>query len=604
VINNYLSKQDRCFDSPGADKVLKLKSFVSCQLSVKGLYSRIGHVSISGDIISEETMKIRKKVKLEPSGVNLIHNPKLNKGTAHTESERSALGLRGLLPPRIATPEEQEQRVVENINRAKSGLGKYMQLIALQDRNETLFYRVLQNNIEKLMPIVYTPIVGQACQEYGHIFQRPRGLFITIEDRGRIVDVLRNWPEQDVGIIVVTDGERILGLGDLGAAGMGIPVGKLTLYSACAGVHPWLCLPITLDVGTNREELLNDPLYIGLNQKRITGQEYDDFIEEFIQAALEVYPKAVIQFEDFSNKNAFRLLQKYRNRICTFNDDIQGTASVILSGIYSSLRITGKKLTDQKLLFLGAGEAGIGIGDLTSSAFMAEGLSETEARERCWYVDSKGLVVKSRANLQSHKLKYAHDHEPLPDFLSAVKALKPTAIIGVSGQTNAFTESVVRAMAEFNERPLVFALSNPTSKAECTAEQAYTWSSGRAVFASGSPFDPVEYEGKTFVPGQGNNAYIFPGVGLGVIACGAKHVTDEMFYQAAKTLAGKVEESDLASGCIFPPLVKIKDVSAHIAVAVAEVAYARGLATVEKPDDLLKFMKAKQYQPDYDTYVT
>ncbi len=548
-------------------------------------------------------MKIRKKVKLEPSGVDLIHNPKLNKGTAHTDKERDRLGLRGLLPPRIASPEEQENRVMGNLDRETSGLGKYMQLIALQDRNETLFYRVLQNNIEKLMPIVYTPVVGQACQEYGHIFQRPRGLFITTEDRGRMVDVLRNWPEPDVGMIVVTDGERILGLGDLGAEGMGIPVGKLTLYTACAGVHPWICLPITLDVGTNREELLDDPLYIGLRQKRITGDEYDDFIEEFIQAAREVHPQAVIQFEDFSNKNAFRLLEKYRNRICTFNDDIQGTASVILSGVYSSLRITGKKLTDQKFLFLGAGEAGIGIGDLLTSAFMEAGLSEAEARERCWFVDSRGLVVKSRTNLQVHKLKFAHDHETLPDLLSAVKALKPTGIIGASGQPQTFTQPIVEAMAEINERPLVFALSNPTSKAECTAEQAYQWSDGRAIFASGSPFDPVEYKGKTYVSGQGNNAYIFPGVGLGVIACGAKHVTDEMFSRAAKALADNVEEADLASGCIYPPLTKIKEVSAIIAAAVADVAYARGLATVDRPDDLLAFMKSQQYQPDYDSYI-
>jgi len=406
-----------------------------------------------------------------------------------------------------------------------------------------------------------------------------------------------------VGIIVVTDGERILGLGDLGANGMGIPIGKLALYTACAGVHPSLCLPITIDVGTNNEELLNDPLYIGLLQTRLRGEVYDELIDEFIWAVQDVFPGALIQFEDFSNQNAFRLLRKYQDQVCTFNDDIQGTASVTLAGIYSAIRITGQKLTDQKILFQGAGEAGVGIANLIVSALEAEGMSHDEAKRKCWLVDSKGLVVKSRDNLQDHKLTYAHDHKRVSSLISAMETLKPTILIGVSGQPQTFTQPIVEAMGKINEQPVIFALSNPTSKAECTAEQAYSWTNGRAIFASGSPFDPVTLNGKTYVPGQGNNAYVFPGVGLGIIESGARHVTNEMFFAAAKALAKEVSEDDLAKGSVYPPLPQIRDVSAVIASVVAEVAYERGLATVERPDDLLDYMKSRQYQPDYESYV-
>ncbi|MFQ6673313.1 MAG: NAD-dependent malic enzyme [Fidelibacterota bacterium] len=543
------------------------------------------------------------KVKPPLAGINILHDPTLNKGTAFTEEERETLKIKGLLPPRVFSQEEQEMRVLENYNRKTTDLEKYIYLISLQDRNETLFYRVLLNNLEEMMPIVYTPVVGQACQEYGQIFRRPRGLFISAESRGHMVEVLRNWPEEDVGIIVVTDGERILGLGDLGTNGMGIPVGKLTLYTACAGVHPSLCLPVTIDVGTNNEELLKDPLYIGLPHHRLRGEEYDHIIHEFITAVQEVFPGALIQFEDFSNLNAFRLLRKYRHEICTFNDDIQGTAGVVLSGLLSAFRITGRDLKEQIILFQGAGEAGIGIGDLIVSAMVDRGLSRDEARGRCWFVDSRGLVVKSRDKLQEHKLAYAHDYEFLPDLLSAVEELKPTALMGVSGQPQTFTQSIVEAMSKHNERPIIFALSNPTSKAECTAEQAYAWSEGRAIFASGSPFDPVTLNGKTYVPGQGNNVYVFPGVGLAVIACGAKHVTDEMFFAAAKALAGEVSEDDLAKGCIYPPLTRIRDVSAAIATAVGRVVYDQGLATKPEPEDLLAYMKSHQHQPRYPSYA-
>jgi len=537
------------------------------------------------------------------NGVDLLHDPKLNKGTAFTEEERDKLALRGLLPPRIFTGEEQSKRILENFHNKTDDLEKYIYMVALQDRNETLFYRTVIDNVEEIMPIIYTPVVGKACQLFGHIWRRPRGLYLTLNDKGRIAEVLRNWPMKKVGIIVVTDGERILGLGDLGANGMGIPIGKLALYTACAGVHPSLCLPITIDVGTNNEELLNDPLYIGLLQTRLRGEVYDELIDEFIWAVQDVFPGALIQFEDFSNQNAFRLLRKYQDQVCTFNDDIQGTASVTLAGIYSAIRITGQMLTDQKILFQGAGEAGVGIANLIVSALEAEGMSHDEAKRKCWLVDSKGLVVKSRDNLQDHKLTYAHDHKRVSSLISAMETLKPTILIGVSGQPQTFTQPIVEAMGKINEQPVIFALSNPTSKAECTAEQAYSWTNGRAIFASGSPFDPVTLNGKTYVPGQGNNAYVFPGVGLGIIESGARHVTNEMFFAAAKALAKEVSEDDLAKGSVYPPLPQIRDVSAVIASVVAEVAYERGLATVERPDDLLDYMKSRQYQPDYESYV-
>ncbi len=538
-----------------------------------------------------------------PTGVKLLQSPNLNKGTAFTEEEREAFGLGGLLPPRIFSQEDQVARVLGNLDRKQNDLERYIFMVALQERNESLFYRVVMDNIERLMPILYTPTVGQACQLYGHIWRRPRGLFVTAQDRGRMAKILRNWPHQEVAIIVVTDGERILGLGDLGANGMGIPVGKLALYTACAGVDPTRCLPVTIDVGTENEQLLSDPLYLGLQQRRLQGGAYDDLMGEFMDAVNEVFPNLLIQFEDFSNKNAFRLLRKYRDQYCCFNDDIQGTAAVSLAGLYSSLRLTGQSLKEQKLLFFGAGEAGIGIADLTVAAMISDGLSREAARENCWFVDSKGLVVKSRDELQVHKIPYAHEHEFIADLLTIIKVLKPSVLIGVSGQPQTFTKPVIEAMTKFNERPTIFALSNPTSKSECTAEQAYRWSKGRAIFASGSPYPPFEYEGKTHIPGQGNNAYIFPGVGLGVISCDVTRVTDEMFFAAAKALAGEVSEADQEAGCIFPPLTRIRSTSASIATAVAEVAYRRDLATKARPQDLRSFIESQMYQPDYRNYV-
>jgi malate dehydrogenase (oxaloacetate-decarboxylating)(NADP+) len=536
-------------------------------------------------------------------GVDLLHDPLLNKGTAFTAAERDALGVRGLLPPRINTQAEQVKRVLESFRRKTSDLEKYIYLISLQERNESLFYRVVMDNLNEMMPIIYTPTVGLACQRWGYIFRRSRGLYITAEDRGRIAQLLRNWPYSDVRMIVVTDGERILGLGDLGANGMGIPVGKLSLYTACAGVHPAQCLPIMLDVGTNTEALLADPLYIGMPHKRLRGPLYDELVEELVNAVQQMFPQACLQFEDFGNANAFQLLQRYQDRICTFNDDIQGTAGVTLAGLYSTSRLTGVKLTDMRILFLGAGEAGIGIGDLIVDALKAEGVSEDAARQQCWFVDSKGLVVRSRTDLVEHKKRFAHDHAPVKDLLAAVEAIKPHALIGVSGMPQTFTQPVVTAMGRLNRRPVIFALSNPTSKSECTAEQAYTWTEGRAIFASGSPFAPVNLAGRTYVSGQGNNSYIFPGVGLGVIASKSSRVTNEMFSIAAKTLAAMVTAEDLAIGRIYPDLTRIREVSTAIGIAVAETAFARGLARQIRPANMAEHVWAQMYQPDYANYV-
>ncbi|MFZ0355547.1 MAG: NAD-dependent malic enzyme [Pseudolabrys sp.] len=549
-------------------------------------------------------MKSRKRTSARsssfssPRGMALLRDPLLNKGTAFTERERDTLGLRGLLPAHLLSMKAQTERMLTNLRQLPNDLDKYVALNALHDRNEALFFRLVCDNIDEIQPLIYTPTVGLACQKFGHIFQRPRGLFISANDRGHISKLLRNWP-YPAKLIVVTDGERILGLGDLGANGMGIPVGKLSLYSACAGVHPKLCLPVMLDVGTNNEALLSDPYYVGVRQKRLSGAAYDRLVDEFVTAARKAFPGVLIQFEDFANHSAFRLLHKYRDRFCVFNDDIQGTAAVALAGLFSAMRVTGAKLTDQTLLFLGAGEAATGIADLVVSAMVALGSSEAEARRRNWLVDSRGLVVKSRTDLTDQKLPYAHDHAPIGDFPTAIRTLKPTAIIGVAAVGGTFTPEVLQTMAQINQQPIVFALSNPTSKAECSAEDAYRHTDGRALFACGSPYDPVVLNGKTFVPRQGNNSYIFPGVGLGAIVSGTRLITNEMFLSAANTLAKLVSKEDLDQGSLYPALPRIRDVSAHIAAAVARVAYIRGLAVGKPPKNLLAYVRSQMYDPRY-----
>ncbi len=551
--------------------------------------------------MSNQTIKGRS-AKI-PRGRTLLQDPVLNKGMVFNEAEREALGLHGLLPPRVFSAAQRALHIINNVRRKPNDLEKYIYITGLQNRNESLFYRVLIDNMEELTPIIYTPTVGQACQEFSRIFSEIRGIFITKNDRGNIKKILKNWPHKNVRVIVVTDGERILGLGDLGANGMGIPIGKLSLYTACAGIDPKLCLPVTIDAGTNNQELLNAPDYIGLPEVRLRGKEYDSLIKEFMAEAVKLFPGVMIQMEDFGNVNAFRLLEAYSDKYCMFNDDIQGTASVTLAGLYSALRITGGRISEQRLMFLGAGEAAIGIGNLVSSAMIEEGLSSAAARSNCWFIDSKGLVVGSRTDLPEHKRPYAHDYPFHKDLLSAVETVKPTAIIGVSGQPNTFTPEILKTMSRINNRPIVFALSNPTSKAECTAEEAYRHTDKRAIFASGSPFPDVVIDGQTFVPGQANNAYIFPGVGLGVLASEASRVTDEMFTAAAKSLVQQVTADDLKIGRIYPSLALIREVSANIAVAVAKVVFARGLTTVQKPADLQNHIKSTMYEPNFQEYI-
>ncbi len=535
-------------------------------------------------------------------GVKILHDPVRNKGTAYTDAEREYLGLRGLLPPRVHSLAEQELRVLNNVREKRTDLERYLYLVALQDRNETLFYRVVMNHLEEMMPIIYTPTVGKACQQFQHIFRQSRGFYVSLNDLGQVREMLDNWPHDDVRIIVVTDGERILGLGDLGADGMGIPIGKLALYTACAGIAPTQCMPVMVDVGTNNETLLNDPLYNGLERRRVRGEKYDALVDEFITAAQDRFPDALIQFEDFGNANAFRLLETYRQRARVFNDDIQGTGAVALAGLIAATRITKDKLRDQKLLFLGAGEAAVGTADVLTAALVDAGVSTDQARRQSWMFDTQGLVVASREALADHKRPYAHDHAQEQDFVAAIRALRPTAIIGLSGQPGTFTREVVEVMAEINERPVIFALSNPTANAECTAEQAYTWSDGRAIFASGSPFGPVELGNRTFVPGQGNNVYIFPGVGLGATVSGARHVTDEMFLAAAKTLANQVTDADLERGRLYPSLSRIREVSARIALEVARIAVEQGLAECET-SGLAEAIHEFMYQPVYPHYA-
>ncbi|KAF5466528.1 hypothetical protein F2P56_016446 [Juglans regia] len=540
------------------------------------------------------------------SGYSLLRDPHHNKGLAFNEKERDAHFLRGLLPPTVASHELQVKKMMHNIRQYQLPLQKYMAMMDLQERNERLFYKLLIENVEELLPIVYTPTVGEACQKYGSIFMRPQGLFISLKEKGKIREVLRNWPEKNIQVIVVTDGERILGLGDLGCQGMGIPVGKLSLYTALGGVRPSSCLPITIDVGTNNETLLNDEFYIGLRQRRATGQEYAELLDEFMTAVKQNYgEKVLIQFEDFANHNAFDLLAKYGTTHLVFNDDIQGTASVVLAGLVAAQNLVGGTLADHRFLFLGAGEAGTGIAELIALEISKQTNAPLEeTRKKIWLVDSKGLIVSSRKeSLQHFKKPWAHEHEPINELVDAIKAIKPTVLIGTSGVGRTFTKEVVEAMASINEKPIILALSNPTSQSECTAKEAYTWSQGRAIFASGSPFPPVEYEGKLFVPGQANNAYIFPGLGLGLIMSGAIRVHDDMLLAASEALAEQVSEENFAKGLIFPPFTNIRKISAHIAAKVAAKAYELGLATrLPQPKDLVTHAESCMYSPVYRSY--
>jgi len=449
------------------------------------------------------------------------------------------------------------------------------------------------------MPLVYTPTVGEACQTFGHIFRAARGMYLPISARGRLDELLSNWPEKDVRFVVATDGERILGLGDLGASGMGIPIGKLALYTACAGVPPQYCLPVVLDVGTNNQTLLDDPLYLGLRQHRVRGEDYMAFIDEFVAAVLQRFPNCCIQWEDFANQNAVPILARYRDRICTFNDDIQGTAGVALAGIVAALRLTGGKLAEQRFLFLGAGSAATGIAELISLAMARDGVDLAQARQRNALFDINGLVVTSRTDLADFQRAFAQDLSPVSTFVAAIEAFRPTGIIGVSTVPKLFTRDVIEAMARINEHPIIFPYSNPTSRSECTAEEAYRWSDGRAVFASGSPFPPVEIAGRRFVPGQGNNVYIFPAMGMAVFATEATRVTEDMFVVAAQAVAEQVTEENLKVGLIYPPQSHILQASLHVAERIAACIFEQGLARMKRPDDIAALIRSRVYRPVY-----
>ncbi|CAL8331119.1 unnamed protein product [Arctogadus glacialis] len=540
-------------------------------------------------------------------GKPLMLNPRTNKGMAFSLQERQMLGIQGLLPPKVETQDIQALRFQNNLKEMSDPLQKYIYLMGIQERNERLFYRVLMEDIEELMPIVYTPTVGLACTQYGHIFRRPKGLFISILDRGHVRSILDNWPETNVAAVVVTDGERILGLGDLGVFGMGIPVGKLCLYTACAGIRPERCLPVVIDVGTDNETLLRDPFYMGLYQKRDRTQAYEDLLDEFMEAVVDKYGQdTLIQFEDFGNHNAFRLMRKYKEKYCTFNDDIQGTAAVALAGLLAAQRAIGKPITEHRVLFLGAGEAALGIANLIVMAMMEKGLTQAEARDKIWMFDKHGLLVKGRPQeTDGNQEAFVHDSPgTVNNFLDAVNTLQPTAIIGVSGAGRLFTHDVIKAMGTLNERPIIFALSNPTTKAECTAEDAYTLTNGRCLFASGSPFDAVTLNGRVYIPGQGNNAYIFPGVALAVILSGVRHISDTVFLEAAKTLAEQVSDNELQEGRLYPPLSEIREVSLQMAVKVVEYVYANGMAfRYPEPADKDAFVRATVWDTNYDSFL-
>ena len=536
-------------------------------------------------------------------GAGLLRDPHQNKFTGFTEAERMELKLEGLLPERIESLDIQVRRVLMQLEQRTSSLDKYLYLSELQDIDETLFYKVLTTDPARMLPLVYTPTVGDACLQFSHIMRRPKGLYLSINRKGHVREILRNWPGRDVRFIVVTSGERILGLGDLGADGMGIPAGKLALYTACAGVPPQLSIPIVVDCGTNNKKLLRDPFYTGLRQPRPSAIELDAFVEEFVTAVQEVFPDCCIQFEDWGRADAFRLLARYRGRVCCFNDDIQGSGAVVLAGILSALRVTGGSLVDQNFLFLGAGSAGVGIADLLTELMVTEGIPAERARARIWLFNRTGLVESGRDDLTDFQRRYAHHHASTRDFVAAIDSLKPTMIIGVSTVAKAFNQRVIETMARINRRPIIFALSNPTSRSECTAEEAYQWSAGRAVFASGSPFAPVQYANRRLVPGQCNNLYIFPAMGLAIYATRAKRVTDEMFLAAARALAERVTPADLETGLVYPPQTAIFETEMHIALRIAEVIFAEGLARVEKPPDLGAFIKSQVYKPEYQNLI-
>ncbi len=536
-------------------------------------------------------------------GIELLHDPVLNKSTAFTEAERQALGIVGLVPDVTETEEMQLRRVLQQLGYKTTDLDRYIYLVNLLDNDETLFYRVLMSDPVRFLPIVYDPTIGEACLKFGHIFRKTRGMYLSIAHKGHVKEILRNWPVKDIRFICVTNGGRILGLGDLGANGMGIPIGKLQLYTALAGVPPQGMLPMYLDAGTNNEALLNDPFYLGLRQPRPSTEELYAFVDEFIEVVQEVFPICCIHFEDWTGSDAVHLLARYRDRVCCYNDDIQGTAGVTLAGLISALKVTGGKLRDQHILFLGAGSAGIGIANLIAFTMAHEGLSLTAAQSQISLFDVNGLIEPSRKDLFDFQQPYAHPHAPTKDFVVAIESLKPTAIIGVSTVGKAFTQDVVEAMSRINDRPIIFALSNPTDHAECTAQQAYNWSKGCALYVAGVQFQPVHYGDQTLLPGQANNLYIFPAVGMAIYATKAKRVTDEMFIEAARAIADQVRPDQLKHGLLFPPQSNILEIEIKTAARVAKIVFDSDLARVEHPGNMEAFIRDHVYKPEYHSLV-
>ncbi len=536
-------------------------------------------------------------------GIELLHDPSLNKSTAYTEAERQALGLVGLVPDVTESEDLQLRRVMQQLGHKNTDLERYIYLINLLDHDETLFYRTIMSDPARFLPIVYDPTIGEACLKFGHIFRGPRGMYLSITRRGKVKEVLRNWPVKDVRVICVTDGGRILGLGDLGANGMGIPIGKLQLYTATAGVPPEGLLPIYLDAGTNNEQYLNDPLYLGLRKKRPSTEELYSFVDEFVDAVQEVFPLCCIHFEDWTGVDAVHLLERYRDKISCYNDDVQGTAGITLAGMINAAKLKGTQLKDEKYLFLGAGSAAIGLANLLCTALVAQGMTLKDAQSQMYMFDINGLLEPTRTDLVDFQRPYAHPHPPTKDFVAAIESIKPTTIIGVSTVGGAFTQKVVETMSQMNTRPVILALSNPTEHAECTPEQAYTWSNGKAIYAAGVQFPPVHVNGQTFLPGQANNSYIFPAIGLAIYATQAKRVSNEMFIEAATAVADQVPVELLKQGLIYPLQSNILEIEIRTAVRVAKLVFESGLARVARPADIEAFILQHVYKPEYKKLV-
>jgi malate dehydrogenase (oxaloacetate-decarboxylating)(NADP+) len=541
----------------------------------------------------------RNNMNTNKCGMELLQDPTLNKSTAFTEAEKQGLGITGLVPDVTETEDQQLSRVMMQLGHKSTDIDRYIYLINLLDHNETLFYRTVMSDPARFLPIVYDPTIGEACLKFGHIYRQARGMYLSITRRGKVKEILRNWPQKDIRFICVTDAGRILGLGDLGANGAGIPIGKLQLYTACAGVPPQYLLPMYLDAGTNNEQYLHDPRYLGIRKTRPSTEELFSFVDEFVEAVQEVFPKCCIHFEDWTGVDAVHLLQRYRDKYCVYNDDVQGTAGITLAGMINATKLKGTKLKDEKYLFLGAGSAGIGLADLLCSALVAQGVPLKEAQARIYMFDINGLLESTRKDLVDFQKPYAHQHPPTRDFVAAIDSIKPTTIIGVSTVGGLFNQKVVESMARINERPVILALSNPTEHAECTAEQAYTWSKGKAIYAAGVQFQPVRYEGTTFLPGQANNFYIFPAVGMAIFATQATRVTDEMFIEAGQAVADQVPPDLLKQGLLYPLQSNILETEIQTAARVAKLVFDSGLARVERPKDMVAFIRQHVYTPEY-----